>query len=225
MLKVRLLIFKKSFCHLLFPYTKKIKLPITSYQKLLTDMLLEKWNIKEGIPKLPNLLGLEKSVVLFRCSLSWKGRKTSLKVPVAFWLPMITYFRRVLFHVQNGLVTVPGCSWDISYCFRHNINFTLRGRDRFYLLKIFVQDQEIAPDSLCLPPTFSTKTQLSLKLWLYSELICLSLQGMLFITFFWELVGTCIYSHIKPRKLFFPLSNSFLKGAWKRPWLWKKTIQ
>ena len=55
----------------------------------------------------------------------------------------------------------------------------------------------------------------NLKLWLYSELIWLSLQGMLFIYFLLKLVWTSIYSHIKPRKLFFPCQIVFCKEAEK----------
>ena len=69
-----------------------------------------------------------------------------------------TYFRIVLFHVQNALVIVSGCSWDVSNCFRYNVNFTLRGRDRFLFIEYFYSRSR-SISSLCIPFTFNTNIQ------------------------------------------------------------------
>ena len=113
-----------------------------------------------------------------------------------------TYFRIVLFHVQNALVIVSGCSWNVSNCFRYNVNFTLRGRDRFLFIEYFYSRSR-SISSLCIPFTFNTNIQSKFEALILFRVNMIKLAGHALHLLSSENLCELVYTHISNQESYF----------------------
>ena len=115
-----------------------------------------------------------------------------------------TYFRIVLFHVQNALVIVSGCSWNVSNCFRYNVNFTLRGRDRFLFIEYFYSRSR-SISSPCIPFTFNTNIQSKFEALILFRVNMIKLAGHALHLLSSENLCELVYTHISNQESYFLL--------------------